>query len=1031
LRQCRDLVSDRLARGLPVVLDKLDDTLFDMANQPSDIRDQELYFETMREVRVKRANMEIEFQRRFKNSANDAIKRLVESRKSASVLDAPGLKLALLEDDDFEETLAVANMVQKIRTNCKLQLFTLEQRISCILKIESLKSEDNPFGPEIICNAFKDACNDVDAAVRIRLIVLKLFDRHVGSEFDQIYQEINDSLINQGVLPDIRIQVRNPPSHDYHAGHPSSSHPNPSGSPMPSAHQSGAHTVNVHAAPSGAQLLDALRQVMNVNFQAGGGAQSPGAQQMEVVNQLTVLQHEQSQAVCEEMASLDVSGVHTGTVNVLRDLKATSVTSSIGEIDSMMFDVVAMMFDFILDDKDMPAPMKALIGRLQIPMLKVAILDKAFFARKFHPARKLLNALADAAVGWKELQDDNDLLYEKMEILVLRVIEEFDERVDVFEDVLGELEQFLNEEYQRAEKTASVSADLIESRERLSDAKKAASEQLERRLAKAPVHGLVRDFLSSHWRELLFIRYFDEGETGEGWKHAVQTMDDLVWSVAPKTRGEDRNHLSDVLPGLLRRVRDGIKQLGMPTEWSAQFLGALKKLHIAAIRNEVCEGDPDTIDDSPGADTDIDDGSQLDLQSIDVEWSDDTDYSVEELSLVQLAVERANDIIYGTAETRPECSGMGTTLVAAQFHDNLVTIAHVGDARLYRLRNDSIEQLTSDHSLQQQLIDKGLYTPQEAREKVGNNVITRAIGADIKVDVEMQELDVQVGDLYLLCSDGLSDMVTEDHIFDVLRVHGADLAEACRVLVDDANEGGGEDNISAVLIRALKPFPDKALPREHELDMSEYLDIQGLTDVGQMRSHNEDYIAMDPECGIAIVADGMGGCSAGEVASEMAVKIVLGALRGGSADLITVTGGDGKKLSGTDKLSATAAAASAMLKHRASEVVIEGIRSDLALDPDDDDEYTAVVRDLDVGNWVEFHHGDTTSTRARLTWKSPVTGRYLFTDRKGLKVADSSIHGLAVELMRGSASLMEDVPLFDRIMSNITDHLRSGEARMH
>jgi serine/threonine protein phosphatase PrpC len=928
-------------------------------------------------------------------------------------------------------------MVRKIRRDCKQLLYALERRIAELLAVDELKPEDNPFGPEAMCSAFKDACGQIDAGVEVRLIILKLFDRHVGAEAEHLYGAINDYLVSQGVLPEIRHHVKIQPSAARPTGHHASGqqsygHPGP-GSQAPGATMA----APMVATPSSAVLLDALRQIMDVNFTNRTGTHTPGEEQLRVINQLTHLQHGNTEAACKEFASLDVSGVHTGTVNVLRDLKQVNVVSGIAEMDAMMFDVVAMMFDFILDDKKIPAPMKALIGRLQIPLLKVAILDKEFFARKFHPARKFLNSIADAAVGWSEDQDRNDALYNKLESMVGRILDEFDARVDVFAEVLGELESFLDREENQAENTASTFADIIQDRERLTLARKNAEERTMHCLEKARMHHVVREFLIGHWKELLFIRHFEEGETGDGWNSAVQTMDDLVWSIAPKTLNEDRTHLTEVLPGLLRRIRDGMKQLGIPAQLASSFLGALKKLHIAAIRNEVCVGDPDEVKElSAGATTengaDIDSAS-LDSQDIDFQWSDEATYSVEELSLIQLAIERANDVIYGTAEARPECAGMGTTLVAVQFHDSRLTAAHVGDARLYRLRSDVFQRLTADHSLRQQLVNQGIYTAEEVEEKIQSNVITRAIGPQSTVEVDVQEIATERDDLYLLCSDGLTDMVDDVALAEILCDNETDLATASRLLVDTANKNGGRDNISVILARVVSTYPD-SMPGEEEFDPKAKLDMYGLTDVGIKRSHNEDHIAIDADLGIAIVADGMGGCNAGEVASEIAVKIILEALRNGSVDSITVTSGDGirtSRVAADEQLTAASSQASAPLDHQDEEIVIQGLGADVAYEPEEEDEYTEIVRNLDVGSWVEFYHVDGARTPARLTWMSPVTGRYLFTDRKGMKVADATIHGLAVEMKRGNVAVIEDVPLFDRIIGTITEHLHADGARAH
>ena len=171
------------------------------------------------------------------------------------------------------------------------------------------------------------------------------------------------------------------------------------------------------------------------------------------------------------------------------------------------------------------------------------------------------------------------------------------------------------------------------------------------------------------------------------------------------------------------------------------------------------------------------------------------------------AIHRANKIIYQTVRTQPNCEGMGTTVVAMLFFDNRASIAHVGDSRLYRLRSDKFEQVTMDHSLLQELVDRGFYSAEEAQRAANKNYVTRALGVEPNVDVEVQEVPVQKGDFYALCSDGLSDMVEDDDMHLTLTTFGANLDTVAKQLIQLANDNGGRDNISVVMANVLDAFP--------------------------------------------------------------------------------------------------------------------------------------------------------------------------------------------------------------------------------
>lgn len=171
------------------------------------------------------------------------------------------------------------------------------------------------------------------------------------------------------------------------------------------------------------------------------------------------------------------------------------------------------------------------------------------------------------------------------------------------------------------------------------------------------------------------------------------------------------------------------------------------------------------------------------------------------------AIARANKIIHQTSKSQSQCEGMGTTVAAALFHDNRVAVAHVGDSRVYRLRQDAFEQLTMDHSLLQELVDRGFYSPEEAQRATNKNYVTRALGVEPTVEVEVREFPVQVGDWLVLCSDGLTDMVEDEDIHLTISTFGGNLDTVARQLVQLANDSGGRDNISVMLARVVELFP--------------------------------------------------------------------------------------------------------------------------------------------------------------------------------------------------------------------------------
>jgi protein phosphatase len=174
--------------------------------------------------------------------------------------------------------------------------------------------------------------------------------------------------------------------------------------------------------------------------------------------------------------------------------------------------------------------------------------------------------------------------------------------------------------------------------------------------------------------------------------------------------------------------------------------------------------------------------------------------------LLQQKIAAANKGIYEVAQTRPECAGMGTTLVSIVFCGNRVSIGHIGDSRCYRLRGEKFEQLTHDHSLLQEQIDGGQLTPEQARYSLNKNLVTRALGIEAIVPADIVEYRVEAEDIYLLNSDGLTDMVDPAVVHSIIDTKRGNLAEAAKELIEVANQNGGRDNISVVLVRVPKAF---------------------------------------------------------------------------------------------------------------------------------------------------------------------------------------------------------------------------------
>ncbi len=187
---------------------------------------------------------------------------------------------------------------------------------------------------------------------------------------------------------------------------------------------------------------------------------------------------------------------------------------------------------------------------------------------------------------------------------------------------------------------------------------------------------------------------------------------------------------------------------------------------------------------------------------------DENEYSLESV-VVHESVSMANAAVYKSSSENAQYQGMGTTVVVVLFYDNRFTVAHVGDSRLYRYRDSTLEQITRDHSLMQELIDRGFYTPEQAKKSLNKNLVTRAVGIQDVVEIDIQEDIAMTGDIYMMCSDGITDMIDDELVAEILANNINNLDKATAELIRAANEHGGKDNISVILARPLKAFPAK------------------------------------------------------------------------------------------------------------------------------------------------------------------------------------------------------------------------------
>jgi hypothetical protein len=571
LIQVRDKVALQLKQTLQMLFDNADDTLFEMADRATSNAEQNAFFEAMRDLRLKRKSIE----RTFLQKVFESFSTLNQYEiGKAPQLDAVSFdKLSLVQNDELEETVALDAMVAKVMSRDAVALSHLTTRLNTLIS-KKIEDKTNPMGPRMLCEAFLDACRSLGVEIKVKLIILKLFEKYVLTELDQFYAEANQLLVAAGVLPDL------------HSAAPRRRQERVSGAGRSAQPGSGPAAGGSQTAEEGMQeVFGVLQELLSqVRGTALPRREHPAdAVPVSSLDLLRLLSHLQQHLPQQQNDDYDLR------ISLDQLLTRASARSGrvrvVGQVDDDVINLVSMLFEFILDDRTLPDSLKALIGRMQIPMLKVALLDKTFFSRGSHPARRLLNEIASAALGWVE-QDDaqRDSLYHRIEQVVQRLLNDFVDDPAIFSELLAEFLAYTGDERRRSELLEQRTRDAEEGRAKAELARKQVEEALNQRLLGRTLPEVVVRLLHEAWSKVLLLGCLKHGVESAEWQAALQTMDDLIWSVESHEAPEARARLLDLVPGLLKSLREGLASAAFDPFSTSEFFSQLEALHVQAFQ---------------------------------------------------------------------------------------------------------------------------------------------------------------------------------------------------------------------------------------------------------------------------------------------------------------------------------------------------------------------------------------------------------------------------------------------------------------
>jgi hypothetical protein len=626
LGDCRDIAIHRLLLTFNATLERVGEMLMDRASR-TDVREEQVVsLEARDTLQTARTGLMAEFERRLRQQIDDRVAGKVAVKTDFSKVDAE--KLSLIDTHAMDESVVIGNITRVVDNLCHDELQLLNRGIGHLLGNPDIETSANPFAPSAIVTAFAESLHTVKAEHRVKYTILKELNQASLAEINSIYADLNKHLQNLHVMPS---GARRVPPLRRGGGGAGAEHGAPHGAPHGEDGEGSPAEVDVMALfqkrfggppvpsqvppggpmmPPGAMMpggvpgqprvmADGSQEFPPISLDAGAryiprgplaptpSGYVPGAPIIATPmlgEGLARLQAGETDFDLGAGTYVQFSGIPEGRHNVLRDLQESTLGKRANQLESMTIELVAMLFDFIFETKDLPDGIKALLARLQIPVLKAAMLDGAFFAKKNHPSRLLVNALAEAGRGWSTAMGTDDPLYQHIDAIVHRILDGFTDNLAIFDETREKLEKFLAEEEKAAEANIQSTAEEINQTDRREMASAVAHAEVERRIQMYPVPNFLANFLRQQWAPTLEDIYLQHGEESDTWEQSIAMLEDLVWSVQPKRTKDDRKHLVALLPSLLKRLSGALLDIAAASEERERFMANLVEAHAASVK---------------------------------------------------------------------------------------------------------------------------------------------------------------------------------------------------------------------------------------------------------------------------------------------------------------------------------------------------------------------------------------------------------------------------------------------------------------
>jgi hypothetical protein len=573
---------------LQSMFDGIDDSFFELANNARTNNEQNRFFEAMREIRIKRKGIESDFDNATKLLfSSKVVLKQTNTLQSQVNNDTNIDSLSLVHNEDLEEDVAISSMSSKARSNFQGPLLQFHARIGKLYGIANLNEATPPLDPKDISTAFARAFSNIEIQIKEKLIVYKQFDRYVLSNLDSVLENANKTLIRLGIMPSLKT----PGIRQKHTPKSETSWSPIIKNTVPTSQDKEQAYSNILP-----HLQSLLANIRTISSSSNSAQSITRPTQMvstqDLISMLTELQQVPSTTQPETEHS-SVIDIHTALQNSLRQSRPKETKKpAFNQTDEDLINLVAMLFEFILDDYNLAPPIQVLISRLQIPILKVVIKDNSFFNSHGHPARQLLNSLAKAGIGWGGQKNNNhDPLYEKMHATVHKILNEFTGDIALFEQLNTEFKEFTSKDERKSklveQRTKEAEIGLIKSRQ----AQRTVEESINQLILVTahPISSFITETLKNGWSRVMFLAFLKDDQEHQ-WVNANKVAADLIWCAQPLKAKKDRQRWITIAPKLLKDLRSGLEDVSYKTSELDSTIITIRSELTNAFKNSSFDG---------------------------------------------------------------------------------------------------------------------------------------------------------------------------------------------------------------------------------------------------------------------------------------------------------------------------------------------------------------------------------------------------------------------------------------------------------